>query len=143
MTTRLICFTRRAQEEPAARFNALMALLAEPEGLRESFECQPGNKASGIDGILKQEYAQGVEDRLGRLSAAVRRLGYKPQPVRRVYIPKADGRWRPLGIPSFEDRIVQGQLSSNLQAIWEPEFRHCSYAFRPGRNASLRPCISA
>ena len=135
MTTRLICFTRRAQEEPGARFNALMGLLAEPEGLRESFKCQPGNKAPGIDGVRKQEYAQGVEDRLGKLSAALRRLGYRPKPVRRVYIPKADGGRRPLGVPSFEDRIVQDRLSRILQAIWEPEFRHCSYGFRPCRNA--------
>jgi RNA-directed DNA polymerase len=75
MTTRLNCFTRRAQE-PGRRFNALMGLLSEPEGLRESFESQPGNKAPGVDGMRKQEYAQGVDDRLTTLSAAVRRLGY-------------------------------------------------------------------
>ena len=135
MTTRLICFKRRAQAEPGTRFNALMGLLAEPEGLRESFDCQPGNKASGVDGISKRQYADNVEDKLVKLSAAVRRLGYKPQPVRRVYIPKADGRRRPLGIPSFEDRIVQDRLSRILQAICEPEFRDCSYGFRPGCNA--------
>ena len=67
MTTRLICFKRRAQ--------------AEPEDLRESFDCQPGNKASGVDGISKRQYADNVEDKLVKLSAAVRRLGYKPQPV--------------------------------------------------------------
>lgn len=135
MTTRLICFTRRAQAEPGARFNALMGLLAEPEGLRESFERQPGNKAPGVDGVRKQEYAQGVEGRLVELSSAVRRLGYRPKPVRRVYIAKSDGGRRPLGVPSFEDRIVQDRLSGILQAIWEPEFRDCSYGFRPGRNA--------
>jgi retron-type reverse transcriptase len=135
MTTRLICFTRRAQAEPGARFNALMGLLAEPEGLRESFENQPGNKAPGVDGVRKQEYAQGVEGRLVELSSAVRRLGYRPKPVRRVYIPKSDGGRRALGVPSFEDRIVQDRLSCILQTIWEPEFRNCSYGFRPGRNA--------
>jgi group II intron reverse transcriptase/maturase len=135
MTTRLIGFTRRALAEPGTRFNALMGLLAEPEGLRESFERQPGNKAPGVDGVRKQEYARGVERRLGELSSAVRRLGYRPQPVRRVYIAKSDGGRRPLGVPSFEDRIVQDRLSCILQAIWEPEFRECSYGFRPGRNA--------
>jgi RNA-directed DNA polymerase len=103
------------------RFTALMGLLAEPEGLRESFDSQPGNKAPGVDGIRKQEYAQSVE---ARLSAAVRRLGYQPKPVRRVYIAKSNGGRRPLGIPSFEDRIVQDRLSRILQAIWEPEFRY-------------------
>lgn len=135
MTTRLICFTRRAQEEPGLRFTALMGLLSEPEGLRESFEAQPGNKAPGIDGVRKQHYGQDAEGRLGQLSEALRRLGYRPKPVRRVYIPKANGGRRPLGIPSFEDRIVQDRLSRILQAIWEPEFRDCSYGFRPGRNA--------
>lgn len=100
-----------------------MGLLAEPEGLRESFEAQPGNKAPGVDGVRKADYAQGVEDRLDRLSAALRRMGHVPKPVRRVYIPKAAGGRRPLGGPSFEDRIVQDRLSRILQAIWEPEFR--------------------
>ena len=112
--------------EAGVRFNALMGLLAEPEGLRESFESQPGNKAPGVDGIRKQAYAQGGEDRLATLSAAVRRLGYPPKPVRRVYIPKSNGGRRPLGVPSFEDRMVQDRLSRILQAIWEAEFRDCS-----------------
>ena len=135
MSTRLIRFTQRAREEPGTRFNALMGLLAEPEGLRESFEAQPGNKAPGVDGMRKTDYARGVEDRLDRLSAALRRMGHVPKPVRRVYIPKAAGGRRPLGVPSFEDRIVQDRLSRILQAIWEPEFRDCSFGFRPGRNA--------
>src|SRR4029077_868652 len=95
----------------------------------------PGNKAPGVDGVRKQEYERGVEGRLVELSSAVRRLGDRPQPVRRVYIAKSDGGRRPLGVPSFEDRIVQDRLSGILQAIWEPEFRDCSYGFRPGRSA--------
>ena len=78
MTTRLNCFTRRAQE-PGVRFNALMGLLAEPEGLRESFDSQPGNKAPGVDGIRKQAYAQGVEDRLATLSAGGAPVGLPAQ----------------------------------------------------------------
>jgi len=134
MTTRLDCLRRRAQQ-PGVRFNALMGLLSEPEGLRESFDHQPGNKAPGVDGVRKQVYAQGVEGKLVKLSATVRRLGYRPKPVRRVYIAKASGGRRPLGVPSFEDRIVQDRLSRILQAIWEPEFRACSFGFRPQRNA--------
>jgi RNA-directed DNA polymerase len=81
------------------------------------------------------DYAEGLEERLTDLSARLRRLGYRPKPVRRVYIPKGDGHYRPLGIPSFEDRLVQDRLSRILQAIWEPQFCDCSYGFRPGRSA--------
>ncbi|WPL23698.1 group II intron reverse transcriptase/maturase [Thiorhodovibrio frisius] len=135
MTTRLERFTLKAREEPRTRFTSLMGLLFDPDGLRESFGRQDGRKAAGIDGIKKEDYAQGVQARLEDLSARIRRLGYRPQPARRTYIPKGDGRMRPLGVPSFEDRLVQDRLSQILQAIWEPEFLECSYGFRPGRSA--------
>ena len=112
-----------------------MGLLSQPEGLLHSFEVQPGNKASGIDQVRKADYAQGVEARIAALATQLRSLGYRPKPVRRVYIAKSNGQQRPLGIPCFEDRIVQHRLAGVLQAIWEPEFRHCSYGFRPQRNA--------
>jgi group II intron reverse transcriptase/maturase len=112
-----------------------MGLLFDPEGLRASFERQDGRKAPGVDGMRKEDYAEGLEERLADLSDRLRRLSYRPKPVRRVYIPKGDGRYRPLGIPSFEDRIVQDRLSLILQAIWEPEFCECSYGFRPDRSA--------
>jgi len=112
-----------------------MGLLFEVEGLRASFERQDEKKAPGVDGMRKADYAQGLEDRLVDLSSRLRRLGYRPKPSRRVYVPKVDGGWRPLGVPSFEDRIVQDRLSLILQAIWEPEFCDCSYGFRPGRSA--------
>jgi RNA-directed DNA polymerase len=135
MTRRFIGFTQRACAQPGMRFNALMGLLSDPQGLRESFERQPGNKAPGIDGVSKAHYAQDVEQHLLELSERVRRLGYRPKPARRAYIPKGDSGRRPLGIPSFEDRIVQDRLSRILQALWEPQFRDCSYGFRPGRSA--------
>ena len=135
MTTKLERFTLKAREEPHTRFTALMGLLWDPDGLRESFGRQDGSKAPGVDGVRKADYAEGVEARLEDLSARIRRLGYRPQPARRTYIPKGDGRMRPLGVPSFEDRLVQDRLSHILQAIWEPEFRDCSYGFRPGRSA--------
>lgn len=133
--TRLERFTQKARQEPKTRFNALMGLLFDPEGLRESFERQDGTKAPGVDGMRKEQYSVELDERLADLSGRLRRLGYHPKPVRRVYIPKGDGRFRPLGIPSFEDRLVQDRLSRILQAIWEPVFCDCSYGFRPGRSA--------
>ncbi len=135
MTTRLERFTQKAREEPRTRFNALMGMVYDPEGLRESFERQDGRKAPGVDGMRKEQYGEGLEERLADLSARIRRLGYRPKPVRRTYIPKGDGRYRALGVPSFEDRLVQDRLSRILQAIWEPEFCDCSFGFRPGRSA--------
>ena len=135
MTIDLIRFTQWAREQLQARYNALMGLLSNQEGLMESFDAQSGRKAVGVDKVSKADYAIGVEERIKSLSAKLRSLSYRPQPARRSYIPKSNGKKRPLGIPSFEDRIVQHRLSRILQAIWEPEFRDCSYGFRTYRNA--------
>ena len=88
MTTKFIRFTEKARAEPSLRFNALMGLLFDPEGLHASFERQNGRKAPGVDGIRKMDYAEGLNERLAGLSQCLRRLGYRPQPVRGVYIPK-------------------------------------------------------
>ncbi len=135
MTTDLLSFARMAHADPKMRFTSLMGLVWRVEELRASFEGLAPNKAPGVDGIRKADYAEGLDEKLADLSARLQRLGYRPRPARRVYIPKASGGRRPLGIPSFEDRIVQDRLSRVLQAIWEPEFRDCSYGFRPGRSA--------
>ncbi len=135
MTTELTGFTQWATERPQERYTALMGMLAQPRGLAESFDRQNPRKAAGVDGIRKTAYEQGLEGKLADLSTRLRRLGYQPKPARRVYIPKANGERRPLGIASFEDRIVQDRLSRILQAIWEPEFRDCSYGFRPDKSA--------
>lgn len=135
MTTELVRFTQWAKEAPQRRYTSLMGMLCDPAGLRLSFEHQPGHKAAGVDGVRKAEYSEGLEARLTALSAQLRRMAYRPRPARRTYIPKGNGGRRPLGIPCFEDRIVQNRLAGILSAIWEPEFRDCSFGFRPGRNA--------
>jgi group II intron reverse transcriptase/maturase len=117
------------------RFTSLMGLVFREEGLRASFGHLAAKKAPGVDGIRKEDYGADLESNLRDLSARIRRLGYRPKPSRRVYIAKSNGGRRPLGIPSFEDRIVQDRVSRVLQAIWEPEFRSCSYGFRPARSA--------
>lgn len=126
MTTRLARFTRTAREEPRTRFDALMGLVFDPEGRHASFGRQSGKKAPGVDGIRKADYAVGLDERIDELSRRVRRMGFRPNPSRRAYIAKGGGRYRPLGVPCFEDRLVQDRLSLVLQAIWEPEFRDCS-----------------
>ena len=117
MTTGLARFTRKARAESRTRY--------------ASFERQDGRKAPGVDGIRKSDYAVDVEANIMGLSRRLRCMGYRPQPARRVYIPKGDGRYR----PCFEDRLVQDRMRLILQAIWEPEFRECSFGFRPGRSA--------
>ena len=88
-----------------------------------------------MDGVGKADYEVNLAEKLAELSARLRRMGYRPKPAKRVYILKANGGKRPLGIPSFEDRIVQDRLNRILQAIWEPEFCECSYGFRAGKSA--------
>ena len=135
MTTTIERFTQGARDNPQKQYTALMGLLSSPIELLACFDEQPGNKALGIDGISKAAYAEDVVERIQALSQSLRSLSYRPKPSRRVYIPKSNGKIRPLGIPSFEDRIVQRQMTKILQAIWEPAFRDCSYGFRPHRNA--------
>lgn len=135
MTTELTRFTQGAKEKPQRRFTALMGLLAAVEGLADSFHRQPSRKAVGVDGVDKFAYAQKREANLADLSARLKRMGYRPKPSRRVYIPKTNGGKRPIGIPSFEDRLVEDRPSRILQGIWEPEFCECSYGFRPDRSA--------
>jgi RNA-directed DNA polymerase len=135
MTTQSARFTQGERKQSQRRYTSLMGMLFNVAGLMESFHRQPRDKAVGVDGVRKVDYASKLVVNLADLSARLRRLGYRPKPGRRAYIPKANGSKRPLGIPSFEDRIVQARLSRILQMIWEPEFCECSYGFRPNRSA--------
>jgi retron-type reverse transcriptase len=87
-----------------------------------------------VDGVRWKEYETGLEDRLADLHGRVHRGAYRAQPSRRVYIPKADGRQRPLGVAALEDKIVQQAVVTILNQIYEVDFRGFSYGFRPGRN---------
>jgi RNA-directed DNA polymerase len=135
MTPDLHRLTQKAIGNLKEKFTSLMGILYRPDGLHHSLQRLAANKAPGVDGMRKADYVSEAGQRIEDLSARLQRLGYRPKPCRRVYIPKANGGRRPLGITCFEDRIVQDRLSAILQTIWEPEFRKCSYGFRPGRNA--------
>ena len=96
---------------------------------------QSGKKATGIDGIDKVAYDEKAEENVAELVERMRKFQYKPLPVRRTYIPKANGKLRPLGIPAYEDRLVQGVMAKVLNEVYEPRFLECSYGFRPGKSA--------
>jgi len=122
-----------ARERKQERFTALLHHLT-IDLLRESYYALKRNAAPGVDGVKWGEYEDGLEDRLIDLQGRVHRGAYRAQPSRRVYIPKADGRQRPLGIAALEDKIVQQAVVTILNQIYEVDFRGFSYGFRPGRS---------
>ena len=91
-------------------------------------------KATGVDNVTKDEYGQNLDANLADLLCRMKRQAYKPQPARRTYIPKPGSReQRPLGIPAYEDKLVQKAMVPVLNAIYEADFLNCSFGFRPGR----------
>jgi len=96
---------------------------------------QSRKKATGVDGIGKEDYDENAAGNISELVERMKRFSYKPQPVRRTYIPKANGKLRPLGIPAYEDRLVQGVMADLLNEVYEARFLDCSYGFRPERSA--------
>lgn len=122
-----------AQKDRKKRFTALLHHVT-IDRLRTSYLALKRNAAAGIDGVTWNEYGQDLEPRLVDLHDRVHRGGYRARASRRVYIPKPDGRQRPLGIASLEDKIVQRTIVEVLNAIYEVDFLGFSYGFRPGRN---------
>jgi RNA-directed DNA polymerase len=118
------------------RFTALLHHLS-ADLLRGSFYALKRRAAPGVDGMTWQEYETGLEGRLADLHGRVQRGVYRAKPSRRVYIPKADGRQRPLGIAALEDKIVQHAVVTILNQIYEVDFQGFSYGFRPGRSPHL------
>ena len=104
------------------------------ETLIEQHRKQQKNKASGVDKITKENYDINLESNVDNLLVKMKKFAYIPQPVRRVEIPKANGKTRPLGIPAYEDRLVQGVMADVLTEIYENIFLDCSNGFRPSRN---------
>lgn len=120
-----------ATKDRKCKFNNLVHLL-NVRGLTECFYQLKRGKASGVDGVSFVEYEKHLEANVIDLVERMKKLSYRPQPVRRVYIPKAKGKQRPLGIPAIEDKIVQMGIARILTAIFEADFLKCSYGFRPG-----------
>ena len=114
------------------RFTALLHHI-DVDLLRIAFLALRRKAAPGVDGLTWRDYEAELEPRLTALHARVHRGAYRPQPSRRTYIPKADGKQRPLAIAALEDKIVQGATVLVLNAIYEEDFLGFSYGFRPGR----------
>ena len=122
-----------ARKDKDARFTALLHHVT-PELLERSFRSLKKDAAPGVDGVRWRDYERGAPVRLLSLHERAQQGRYRAVPSRRVYIPKADGRQRPLGIASLEDKVLQRAVTEVLNAVYEADFRGFSYGFRPGRS---------
>ncbi len=123
-----------AERDRQVRFTALLHHVYNVEQLRAAYFALKRDAAPGIDGETWGHYGEALEERLADLSERLKRRAYRAKPVKRAYIPKADGRQRPLGVPTLEDKIVQRATVEVLNAIYETDFLGFSYGFRPGRS---------
>ena len=103
--------------------------------MREAYRLTRKDGAPGIDGVTAEDYEANLEANLLDLLERIKSGRYRAPPVRRAYIPKADGSQRMLGIPTFEDKVAQRAVTMVLEAVYEQDFLPCSYGFRPGRSA--------
>jgi group II intron reverse transcriptase/maturase len=119
------------------KFTSLWHHVYNVERLREAYLALKRDAAAGVDGQTWQDYGKELESNLRDLSQRLARGAYRARPVKRAYIPKADGRPRPIGIPALEDKIVQRATVQVLNAVYETDFLGFSYGFRPGRSAHM------
>lgn len=133
METELSPIAEKARRERKYRFSNLVYLV-NAENLKGSFLKLKRDRAAGIDGVSMAEYERNLDKNIALLVARMKRQAYKPQAVRRTYIPKANGKLRPLGIPTVEDKMVQMCVTRILEAIYEADFIGTSYGFRKERN---------
>jgi RNA-directed DNA polymerase len=124
----------KARGRKTEKFTALLHHI-DDELLRESFYAIQRKAAPGVDGVTWKDYAADLDLNLTDLRDRIHRGAYRAMPSRRVYIPKADGRQRPLAVAALEDKIVQRAAATVLEAIYEEDFLGFSYGFRPGRGA--------
>jgi len=132
--TKLRRIAEKAHNEPSFKFTSLYHLMNE-ELLRECFKRLRKDAVAGIDEVTKEQYAENLDANLSDLIGRLHRMAYRPQPVRRKYIPKpGSAKQRPLAIPCFEDKLVQAGLVRILEQVCEQDFIEDSYGFRPRRN---------
>jgi group II intron reverse transcriptase/maturase len=130
---KLSLISRKAKADEGCKFNNLMHLINE-WSLKYCFYSLKKNKAPGIDRVTLEEYEKNLDGNIEDLLRRMKTMSYRPQAVRRTYVPKDNGKQRPLGIPTIEDKMVQMAFTMILEAIWEQDFTDFSYGFRPKRN---------
>jgi RNA-directed DNA polymerase len=132
----------KARKEPGLVFTSLYHHICDVDNLRACYDTLEADKATGGDGVTKEEYGKDLEENLRDLSERLKRMGYRPGPKRRSYIPKAGSeKGRPLGISNLEDKVVEEAVKRTLEPIYEAVFEDSSHAYRPGRNPHT--CLEA
>ena len=132
MATDLTRIGEKARREPELVFTSLYHHICDVDNLRACYDALDAHKATGVDGVTKEQYGANLEANLRDLSARLQRMGYRPGPKRRSYIPKpGSAKGRPLGISNFEDKIVEAATKRTLEPIYEAVFEGSSYGYRP------------
>ena len=135
MATDLTRIGEKARKEPGLVFTSLYHHIYDGDNLRACYDSLKADKATGVDGVTKEEYGRNLGENLRDLSERLKRMGYRPKPKRRSYIPKEGSeKGRPLGISALEDKIVEEATKRALEPIFEAVFEDSSYGYRPGRN---------
>ena len=142
MATALTRIGEKARKEPGLVFTSLYHHIYDVDNLRACYDKLDAAKATGVDGVTKREYGENLEENLRDLSDRLKRMGYRPGPKRRSYVPKPGStKGRPLGISNLEDKIVELATKRTLEPIYEAVFEDSSYGYRPGR--SQHQCLDA
>jgi len=135
VSTNLTWIGDKARKEPKLVFTSLYHHVTDVDNLRECFKALKANKATGVDGVTKQQYGKQLEENLRGLSGRLKCMGYRPQPKRRTYVPKSgSAKGRPIGISSLEDKLVELAVKRVLEPIYEAAFEDSSFGYRPGRS---------
>jgi RNA-directed DNA polymerase len=144
VATNLKWIGEKARKEPELVFTSLYHHIVDVDNLsaEADYDSLEAGKATGVDGVSKQQYGRDLESNLRELSERLGRMSYRPGAKRRSYIPKAgSAQGRPLGISNFEDKIVEAAVKRTLEPICESVFEDSSYGYRPGR--SQHQCLDA